>query len=166
MFIYRGLACLIIGGTLLQSNVVLAEECSSWQDLRPYVQKFYELDDTHKDNLVRHFNALDPRTDLHPDRVGYGWFGGEMLVKLYMIQEDCVILDRYYPRTIVWKLMGGGSGSGLDLDKSGKSYAEALAKRNIAQDKAALRVRKFMEQQPEEEFRPNEDDVILDQDIN
>lgn len=166
MTLHNVLLVLIVGNVILSSNFVQAETCRSWQDLRPYIQKFYELDTPHKDNLVRHFNAVAPRTNLHPDRVGYGWFSGGEFVKLYMIQNDCVVLDRYYPRKMVWKLMGAGPSSGLDFDKSGKSYAEALAKRAAIQDKVLARRQTIIQESLEEQKSPSTDDVIFDQDIN
>lgn len=170
MSVFRTLAALTLSCfVLLRPGETMAEECQSWQEIRPYIQKFYELEGTHKDQLVSHFNAVSPRTDFHPGRVGYAWFTGESLVQLYMINGDCVVLKRYYPRKVVWKLMGDGPGSGLDFDKSGDSYAKDLEQRKTEQDKALERIQKRQKEIRAEEIEnemSGEDEELFNQDIN
>lgn len=159
------LAAFSLGAALAWSGDGLAQECRSWQQLRPYLQKFFEVEGKHRDNLIGNFNALQPRTDFKPDIIGYAWFSGERMVKLYMVVDGCVVLDRYYPRQAIWRLMAGNVAQ-MDFDKSAKRYEKVMQDRHAAQDKAWQDGQKFQQKMFEENQSQSDDEPPLHQDIN
>lgn len=150
---------------MFTGGTAVAESCQSWQDVRPYVQKFFTVDGRHSDALIKNFNAMQPRTDFHPDMVGYAWFGGEKIVKLYMVANGCVIVDRFLPRHAVWQMMAGHAAA-TDIDKSGERYAKILQEHNAAQDKAWANAQKKQQTIFETDEAMSEEELIQSQDIN
>jgi len=166
MSTFRILMAVVLGaGALLPDAAYAAGDCQSWQGLRPYVQKFFKVEGQHKVNLVKNFNALPPRTGFEPDMVGYAWFGGEKVVRLYMVAKDCVVLDRYLPRQVVWQMMAGTPAQ-MKVDKSGVAYRKILDAHNAEKDEAWRQMQKHGQKRFEEEGDLSEEDLILQQDIN
>ena len=165
MSLIRVLIALVLGCGVLLSGEVFAEDCQLWQERRPYVQKFFEVEGQNKINLVQNFNVLLPRTYFEPDMVGYGWFGGEKVVRLYMVSKGCVILDRYLPRKAVWQMMSGQPAD-MVVDKSGATYSQNIKEHNAARDEAWQQGQIFEQQLFEEDEALSEEQLIIKQDVN
>lgn len=93
------------------------DPCRSWETFRPYLSGFFSLGGAELRNVVANYNNVRPRSDHHPDTVGYDWRAGSKQAQLIFVRKGCVTVLHKLPLKTVWRMMRTYPATGLEIEK-------------------------------------------------